>query len=151
MGAPCICYSVGPLGPGHGVTGGLQESYGALKDRTTTPEHVRPTFAAMVPGILMEDFQCWASMATPWAGEGAERAPPPCFPSDRCLLLSQPCPPSGRSFREEQCSSFNSRVYNGWTYQWKPLYPGKEQRWSLASLDNTKCLGFGSGWSSPLL
>uniref|UniRef100_A0A4W3JBY6 ADAMTS like 2 n=1 Tax=Callorhinchus milii TaxID=7868 RepID=A0A4W3JBY6_CALMI len=35
----------------------------------------------------------------------------------------QECPPNGRSFRDEQCSSFNSRVYNGWTYQWKPLYP----------------------------
>ncbi|MGH0122745.1 UNVERIFIED_CONTAM: hypothetical protein FKN15_007076 [Acipenser sinensis] len=33
------------------------------------------------------------------------------------------CPPSGRSFREEQCSSFNSQVYNGRNYQWKPLYP----------------------------
>ncbi|KAJ7308118.1 hypothetical protein JRQ81_008628 [Phrynocephalus forsythii] len=39
------------------------------------------------------------------------------------LCKVQQCPPSGRSFREEQCSSFNSRVYNGWTYQWKPLYP----------------------------
>ncbi|XP_039220082.1 ADAMTS-like protein 2 isoform X2 [Crotalus tigris] len=35
----------------------------------------------------------------------------------------QQCPPSGRSFREEQCSSFNSRVYNGRTFHWKPLYP----------------------------
>ncbi|KAK1155637.1 ADAMTS-like protein 2 isoform X1 [Acipenser oxyrinchus oxyrinchus] len=35
----------------------------------------------------------------------------------------QECPPSGRSFREEQCSSFNSQVYNGRNYQWKPLYP----------------------------
>uniref|UniRef100_H0VBN1 ADAMTS like 2 n=1 Tax=Cavia porcellus TaxID=10141 RepID=H0VBN1_CAVPO len=33
------------------------------------------------------------------------------------------CPPDGRSFREEQCVSFNSRVYDGRTYQWKPLYP----------------------------
>nr|XP_015222037.1 PREDICTED: ADAMTS-like protein 2 [Lepisosteus oculatus] len=33
------------------------------------------------------------------------------------------CPPSARSFREEQCSSFNSQVYNGRSYQWKPLYP----------------------------
>nr|XP_020667901.1 ADAMTS-like protein 2 [Pogona vitticeps] len=39
------------------------------------------------------------------------------------LCKVQPCPPNGRSFREEQCSSFNSHVYSGWTYQWKPLYP----------------------------
>ncbi|XP_077162842.1 ADAMTS-like protein 2 isoform X3 [Paroedura picta] len=39
------------------------------------------------------------------------------------LCKVQQCPPNGRSFREEQCSSFNSHVYNGQAYQWKPLYP----------------------------
>nr|XP_058148844.1 ADAMTS-like protein 2 isoform X5 [Dasypus novemcinctus] len=39
------------------------------------------------------------------------------------LCSAQECPPDGRSFREEQCTSFNSRVYNGRTYEWKPLYP----------------------------
>ncbi|NXY37630.1 ATL2 protein, partial [Pomatorhinus ruficollis] len=39
------------------------------------------------------------------------------------LCKIQECPVNGRSFREEQCSSFNSHVYNGRTYQWKPLYP----------------------------
>ncbi|KAF7237222.1 ADAMTS-like protein 2 [Varanus komodoensis] len=39
------------------------------------------------------------------------------------LCKVQPCPPNARSFREEQCSSFNSHVYNGRTYHWKPLYP----------------------------
>ncbi|KAM9207716.1 ADAMTS-like protein 2 [Dugong dugon] len=39
------------------------------------------------------------------------------------LCRAQECPPDGRSFREEQCISFNSHVYNGRTYQWKPLYP----------------------------
>ncbi|XP_043325998.1 ADAMTS-like protein 2 isoform X4 [Cervus elaphus] len=39
------------------------------------------------------------------------------------LCRVQECPPDGRSFREEQCISFNSRVYNGRTHQWKPLYP----------------------------
>lgn len=39
------------------------------------------------------------------------------------LCRVQECPPDGRSFREEQCSSFDSRVYNGRTHQWKPLYP----------------------------
>ncbi|XP_041793689.1 ADAMTS-like protein 2 [Chelmon rostratus] len=33
------------------------------------------------------------------------------------------CPATGRSFREEQCWSFNSQLYNGRNYQWKPLYP----------------------------
>uniref|UniRef100_A0A3Q2R082 ADAMTS like 2 n=1 Tax=Fundulus heteroclitus TaxID=8078 RepID=A0A3Q2R082_FUNHE len=35
----------------------------------------------------------------------------------------QECPASGRSFREEQCWSFNSQRYSGRNYQWKPLYP----------------------------
>ncbi|XP_047556825.1 ADAMTS-like protein 2 isoform X2 [Lutra lutra] len=39
------------------------------------------------------------------------------------LCRVQECPPDGRSFREEQCISFNSRVYDGRTHQWKPLYP----------------------------
>ncbi|XP_064420207.1 ADAMTS-like protein 2 [Latimeria chalumnae] len=39
------------------------------------------------------------------------------------LCNIQGCPANRRSFREEQCSSFNSRIYNGKTYQWKPLYP----------------------------
>ncbi|XP_013362186.1 PREDICTED: ADAMTS-like protein 2 isoform X2 [Chinchilla lanigera] len=44
--------------------------------------------------------------------------------SKRYQLCSlKECPPDGRSFREEQCVSFNSRVYDGRTYQWKPLYP----------------------------
>ncbi|MFT7813519.1 ADAMTS-like protein 2 [Arapaima gigas] len=39
------------------------------------------------------------------------------------LCNTKDCPASGRSFREEQCWSFNSQVYNGRSYHWKPLYP----------------------------
>ncbi|XP_058491260.1 ADAMTS-like protein 2 [Solea solea] len=39
------------------------------------------------------------------------------------LCNTKECPTSGRSFREEQCWSFNSQLYNGRNYQWKPLYP----------------------------
>nr|XP_057927820.1 ADAMTS-like protein 2 [Doryrhamphus excisus] len=39
------------------------------------------------------------------------------------LCNAQECPSSGRSFREEQCWSFNSQLYSGRSYQWKPLYP----------------------------
>ncbi|XP_033614893.1 ADAMTS-like protein 2 [Fukomys damarensis] len=39
------------------------------------------------------------------------------------LCSLEECPPDGRSFREEQCVSFNSRVFDGRTYRWKPLYP----------------------------
>ncbi|XP_056395971.1 ADAMTS-like protein 2 [Hyla sarda] len=39
------------------------------------------------------------------------------------LCKVQECLSNSRSFREEQCTSFNSHVYNGKTYQWKPLYP----------------------------
>ncbi|KAL3062372.1 hypothetical protein OYC64_002225 [Pagothenia borchgrevinki] len=39
------------------------------------------------------------------------------------LCNTDECPATGRSFREEQCWSFNSQLYNGKNYQWKPLYP----------------------------
>ncbi|XP_037338305.2 ADAMTS-like protein 2 [Pungitius pungitius] len=39
------------------------------------------------------------------------------------LCNTEECPATGRSFREEQCWSFNSQLYNGRNYQWKPLYP----------------------------
>ncbi|XP_034027024.1 ADAMTS-like protein 2 isoform X1 [Thalassophryne amazonica] len=39
------------------------------------------------------------------------------------LCNTKDCPSTGRSFREEQCWSFNSQLYNGRNYQWKPLYP----------------------------
>uniref|UniRef100_A0A667WKF0 ADAMTS like 2 n=1 Tax=Myripristis murdjan TaxID=586833 RepID=A0A667WKF0_9TELE len=39
------------------------------------------------------------------------------------LCNTKECPTTGRSFREEQCWSFNSQLYNGRNYQWKPLYP----------------------------
>ncbi|XP_053726640.1 ADAMTS-like protein 2 isoform X1 [Synchiropus splendidus] len=39
------------------------------------------------------------------------------------LCNTEECPASGRSFREEQCWSFNSHLYSGRRYQWKPLYP----------------------------
>ncbi|KAK0156495.1 ADAMTS-like protein 2 [Merluccius polli] len=39
------------------------------------------------------------------------------------LCNTKDCPPAGRSFREEQCWSFNSQLYGGRSYQWKPLYP----------------------------
>ncbi|XP_024115928.1 ADAMTS-like protein 2 [Oryzias melastigma] len=39
------------------------------------------------------------------------------------LCNTKECPATGRSFREEQCWSFNSQIYSGRSYQWKPLYP----------------------------
>lgn len=60
---------------------------------------------------------CSACTKMPLSG----RAPPGASPPS---LAAQECPPDGRSFREEQCISFNSHVYNGRTHQWKPLYPG---------------------------
>ncbi|XP_065818641.1 LOW QUALITY PROTEIN: ADAMTS-like protein 2 [Labrus bergylta] len=39
------------------------------------------------------------------------------------LCNTKECPATGRSFREEQCWSFNSQLYSGRNYQWKPLYP----------------------------
>ncbi|XP_034452319.1 ADAMTS-like protein 2 [Hippoglossus hippoglossus] len=39
------------------------------------------------------------------------------------LCNTKECPAAGRSFREEQCWSFNSQLYSGRNYQWKPLYP----------------------------
>ncbi|TSM85954.1 ADAMTS-like protein 2 [Bagarius yarrelli] len=40
------------------------------------------------------------------------------------LCNTKECPSIGRSFREEQCWSFNSQLFNGRYYHWKPLYPG---------------------------
>ncbi|XP_068167393.1 ADAMTS-like protein 2 isoform X2 [Antennarius striatus] len=39
------------------------------------------------------------------------------------LCNAKECPAAGRSFREEQCWSFNSQLYNGRNYHWKSLYP----------------------------
>ncbi|CAB1459854.1 unnamed protein product [Pleuronectes platessa] len=39
------------------------------------------------------------------------------------LCNTKECPAAGRSFREEQCWSFNSQLYSGRNFQWKPLYP----------------------------
>uniref|UniRef100_A0A3P9Q228 ADAMTS like 2 n=1 Tax=Poecilia reticulata TaxID=8081 RepID=A0A3P9Q228_POERE len=47
----------------------------------------------------------------------------PCFKWYTTPWSEQDCPASGRSFREEQCWSFNSQRYSGRSYQWKPLYP----------------------------
>lgn len=58
---------------------------------------------------------CSAWTKLPWGAKSLLEPPP---------LPSQECPPDGRSFREEQCVSFNSRVFDGRAYQWKPLYPG---------------------------
>lgn len=43
-------------------------------------------------------------------------------------LGPQECPPDARSFREEQCISFNAQMYDGRWHQWKPLYPGTSPR-----------------------
>ncbi|XP_055080322.1 ADAMTS-like protein 2 isoform X1 [Periophthalmus magnuspinnatus] len=39
------------------------------------------------------------------------------------LCNTRDCPAASRSFREEQCGSFNSQLYSGRSYHWKPLYP----------------------------
>ncbi|XP_062873822.1 ADAMTS-like protein 2 [Trichomycterus rosablanca] len=48
-----------------------------------------------------------------------------CTGSSKRYNLCNPkeCPSTGRSFREEQCWSFNSQLFNGKYYHWKPLYP----------------------------
>ncbi|KAG7264153.1 hypothetical protein CRUP_001664, partial [Coryphaenoides rupestris] len=66
------------------------------------------------------------------------------------LCNTKDCPPAGRSFREEQCWSFNSQLYGGRSYQWKPLYPvtratchcttaDSQRQLMVAARDGTSC------------
>ena len=49
-----------------------------------------------------------------------------------CVVLClQPCPSPSVSFKQHQCSQFNSKAFGRRYYQWIPLYPGKLQSVSL--------------------
>uniref|UniRef100_A0A8C6E035 ADAMTS like 2 n=1 Tax=Moschus moschiferus TaxID=68415 RepID=A0A8C6E035_MOSMO len=72
-------------------------------------------------GVTSQERHCLQQRKTSVTGAGNRT----CMGTSKRYQLCrvQECPPDGRSFREEQCTSFNSRVYNGRTHQWKPLYP----------------------------
>ncbi|XP_049751961.1 ADAMTS-like protein 2 isoform X2 [Elephas maximus indicus] len=72
-------------------------------------------------GVMSQDRHCLQQRRKSIVGAGNRT----CTGTSKRFQLcrAQECPPDGRSFREEQCISFNSHVYNGRTYQWKPLYP----------------------------
>ncbi|XP_062062845.1 ADAMTS-like protein 2 [Lepus europaeus] len=72
-------------------------------------------------GVMSQERHCLQQRRKSVAGAGNRT----CAGTSKRYQLCQvqECPPDGRSFREEQCVSFNSHVYNGRTYQWKPLYP----------------------------
>ncbi|XP_040819291.1 ADAMTS-like protein 2 [Ochotona curzoniae] len=72
-------------------------------------------------GVMSQERHCLQQRRKSISGAGNRT----CTGTPRRYQLChvQECPPDGRSFREEQCVSFNSHVYNGRTYQWKPLYP----------------------------
>ncbi|XP_060055334.1 ADAMTS-like protein 2 isoform X2 [Erinaceus europaeus] len=72
-------------------------------------------------GVTSQERHCLQQRRTSVSGTGNRTC---VGTSKRYQLCSlQECPANGRSFREEQCISFNSHVYNGRTHQWKPLYP----------------------------
>ncbi|XP_054545177.1 ADAMTS-like protein 2 [Talpa occidentalis] len=72
-------------------------------------------------GVTSQERHCLQQRRTSVTGAGNRTCT---GTSKRYQLCSvQECPADGRSFREEQCVSFNSHMYNGRTHQWKPLYP----------------------------
>ncbi|XP_029775381.1 ADAMTS-like protein 2 isoform X2 [Suricata suricatta] len=72
-------------------------------------------------GVTSQERHCLRQRRTSVAGAGNRTCTGASRRHELCRV--QECPPDGRSFREEQCISFNSRVYDGRTHQWKPLYP----------------------------
>ncbi|CDQ97960.1 unnamed protein product, partial [Oncorhynchus mykiss] len=72
-------------------------------------------------GVMSQERHCLKQRSKAIAG----RDNMTCTGTSKKYLLcnTKDCPSSGRSFREEQCWSFNSQVYNGRNYHWKPLYP----------------------------
>ncbi|XP_041847264.1 ADAMTS-like protein 2 isoform X2 [Melanotaenia boesemani] len=50
------------------------------------------------------------------------------------LCLSQPCPTPSVSFKQHQCSQFNSKAFGNRYYQWIPLYPA-----DYISISNKPC------------
>uniref|UniRef100_A0A8C8Y4B8 ADAMTS like 2 n=1 Tax=Panthera leo TaxID=9689 RepID=A0A8C8Y4B8_PANLE len=72
-------------------------------------------------GVTSQERHCLQQRRTSVTGSGNRTCTGTSKRYQLCRL--QECPPDGRSFREEQCISFNSRVYDGRTHQWKPLYP----------------------------
>ncbi|KAM5259560.1 ADAMTS-like protein 2 isoform 2-T2 [Hipposideros larvatus] len=73
-------------------------------------------------GVTSQERHCLQQRRTSVTGAGNRTCTGTSKRYQLCRV--QECPPDGRSFREEQCISFNSHVYNGRTHQWKPLYPG---------------------------
>ncbi|XP_015449621.1 ADAMTS-like protein 2 [Pteropus alecto] len=72
-------------------------------------------------GVTSQERHCLQQRRTAVTGSGNRTCTG--TPKRYQLCRVQECPPDGRSFREEQCISFNSQVYNGRTHRWKPLYP----------------------------
>ncbi|XP_024854554.1 ADAMTS-like protein 2 isoform X2 [Bos taurus] len=72
-------------------------------------------------GVTSQERHCLQQRKTSVTGAGNRTCTGTSKRYQLCRV--QECPPDGRSFREEQCISFNSRVYNGRRHQWKPLYP----------------------------
>ncbi|KAL0979609.1 hypothetical protein UPYG_G00187240 [Umbra pygmaea] len=71
-------------------------------------------------GVMSQERHCLKQRKKSASGNGNMT----CTGTSKKYLLCnvKDCPSSGRSFREEQCWTFNSQTYNGRNYQWKPLY-----------------------------
>ncbi|KAK2491091.1 hypothetical protein MC885_016016 [Smutsia gigantea] len=72
-------------------------------------------------GIMSQERHCLQQRRTSVMGAGNRTCTGTSKRYQLCRV--QECPPDGRSFREEQCTSFNSHMYHGRTHRWKPLYP----------------------------
>ncbi|XP_036983721.2 ADAMTS-like protein 2 [Artibeus jamaicensis] len=73
------------------------------------------------PGVMSQERHCLQQRRTSVTGAGNRT----CTGTSKQYQLcqAQECPPDARSFREEQCTSFNAQMYDGQRHQWKPLYP----------------------------
>ncbi|KAM5331324.1 ADAMTS-like protein 2 isoform 2-T2 [Glossophaga mutica] len=72
-------------------------------------------------GVMSRERHCLQQRRTSVPGAGDRT----CTGASRQYQLCQvqECPPDARSFREEQCTSFNAQMVDGRRHEWKPLYP----------------------------
>ncbi|KAF6122913.1 ADAMTS like 2 [Phyllostomus discolor] len=72
-------------------------------------------------GVTSQERHCLQQRRTSATGAGNRTCTGTSKQYQLCQV--QECPPDARSFREEQCVSFNAQMYDGRWHRWKPLYP----------------------------
>ncbi|XP_032979947.1 ADAMTS-like protein 2 isoform X1 [Rhinolophus ferrumequinum] len=116
-GCSSLLTSVGPLAQDNSLEGGVDATAYWWGEWTKWTACSRSCGA----GVTSQERHCLQQRRTSVTGAGNRTCTGMSKRYQLCRV--QECPPDGRSFREEQCISFNAHVYNGRTHQWKPLYP----------------------------